>query len=224
MSAISYNDAIPEVQNYVANGSSANFNNGQGRLITAYLFTREEVYNLVQSSSASKLFVIMALSFDDAANEHYLNPILSQVDNGAINTSNLIQTSEIPYTDTITFNTNPTTNPNGDPVDAEAFQEMQTNYVEAKVANPLLTDGQKIKGYNFTATALGNLGLSTQPTSGNKNDLFAFVPIIRPVDNQNPNACLSFALAQFDAGELIGDIEEFAYPCPADCNNYYQTF
>ena len=224
MSAISYNDAVPEVQNYVANGSTANFNNGQGRLITAYLFTREEIYNLIQSSSSSKVFVIMALSFDDAANAHYLNPILSQVVNDEINTSNLIKTSEEPYTDTITFDTNPTTNPNGDPVGAEGFQEMQTNYVEGKVANPLLTDGQKINGYNFTATALGNLGLSTQPTSGNKNDLFAFVPIIRPVDNENPNACLSFALAQFSNGVLTGNVEDFASPCPNDCNNYHQTF
>ncbi|MDX1445654.1 hypothetical protein [Lishizhenia sp.] len=215
----------PQVQDFATNGTSANFLDPNGDKITGHIFTRQELYDALGTSATSEYFMVSALSPYPGASIDFLNLVLCRVDGGVIDINALYVSSTTPMSGALTFNTNNATNPDGKTVTARDFTDMYNDYINDADPKPLiLASDEKVKGYNFTRDMIEALGLQDQPTSENKNDTFAFIPMIRPVDSLTNKPYLTFALAYVNDGVVSGDIFDFVDPCPTACNNYQTVF
>lgn len=225
MGLVNLSTIKPQVQNYVANGSVANFVDPNGDKITGHIFTRQELFDALGGSATSEYFMVSALSPYSGAGIEFLNLVLCRVDNGVIDVNGLYVSSITPMAAPLTFNTNNATNPDGKIVTAADFTNMYNNYINDAEPKPLfLASDEKVKGYVFVRHMIEALGLHDQPTSENKNDTFAFIPMIRPVDSLTDKPYLTFALALVDDGIVSGDIFDFSEICPIKCNNYQNVF
>lgn len=225
MGLVSLTTIKPEVQDYVANGTPGNFVDPNGDKITGHIFTRQELYDALDKSATSEFFLASALSVFPGSSNKFLNVVLCKVENGAIDTNALYISSVDPMTSALTFNTNNTVNPDGVPVTAADFTEMWDNYMDDAEPKPLiLASDDKVKGYNVSRAKIEALGLQDEPTAGNKDQTFAFIPMIRPVDSLTDKPYLTFALAEVDGAQVVGDIEDYVKPCPTMCVDYATTF
>lgn len=169
--------------------------------------------------------MVSALSTYPGASMDFLNLVLCRVDNGIIDVNALYVSSSTPLSAPLTFNTNNAKNPDGKTVTAADFTNMYNNYINDAEPKPLhLASDKKVKGYNFTRAMIEGLNLQDQPTSENKNDTFAFIPMIRPVDSLTQKPYLTFALAYVNDGIVSGDIFDFSELCPTKCNGYQNVF
>lgn len=225
MGLVSLATIKPEVQDYVANATSGNFVDPNGDKVTGHIFTRQELFDALDKSSTSEYFLVSALSVYPGSSTKFVNLVLCKVENGIIDTNALYVSSVTPMTSALTFNTNNTVNPDGVTVTAADFTKMWDNYMNDAEPKPLiLASDDKVKGYNVSRAKIDALGLQDEPTEGNKDQTFAFIPMIRPVDSLTDKPYLTFALAEVDGGQVIGDIAEYNTPCPDHCNNYSATF
>lgn len=215
----------PEIQNYVANGSTANFVNPEGKMLTGHIFTRQELFDALDNSATTEYFMVSALSPYPDTSDLFLNLVLCRVDQGVIDTNGLYVSSVPPVTTEFSFETNTTTNPDDEEVTAAEFTTMFNNYLNGSESEVLkLGSGEKVKGYNISRSKIQELGLDVPPTGSNYQDTFAFIPMVRPTDSLTTKPYLTFALVQVDKDLAIGDIAEFSDPCPRKCNGYELVF
>ncbi|PZE16966.1 hypothetical protein DNU06_09450 [Putridiphycobacter roseus] len=224
-SGITYPQAKILINDYVKNGDSLQFKYN-GNSITGYTFTRATLISLLTYSDNNEIFMMWSLQPYQQGGVKYLNLILAPLNNDSIQEDHLAISNTIPYTGPYT------TQINQAPVyDVSMPQSLVLAYLSEFVTNGSNSDlyslqNKKIKAYTLSSDDINALELN----SGNANDIFAFIPIIRPDSTTTSGPFenkdyLSVSVGQISNGnQMTGDFRDYCIPCPAECKNYGSLF
>lgn len=238
MSTINETAAERITSDYV--GSTATHFLFDGKTIKGYQFTREELTNLFENNLNNEIFIMLALSGTDP--NKYLNIVLAKMHDNSMNTGTMIVSSNPPYVDKVIYSAkglaikssdrkHPKKNVKsflGQPITVDELRLMQTAFETATIDHLSCTQKDRIKCYRLDRQDFIDLKLDVPVTNTNKNDIYLFIPLIRPTRPYDPIPTskdhLSLAVARFDPGtkNVSGAIIEYCLPCPSACAvNYW---
>ena len=238
MSAIDAMTAKSITGDYVTKGNALHFL-FNGKTIKGYQFTRQELTNLFENDLNNEIFMMLALS--GAEPNKYLNVVLAKMHDNEMNLGTMIVSSNDPYTDNVIYNAQEIAIKSsgrmmnkgalleeGQPIPIEELVRIQDAYNNATDYHITCTNTDRIKCYRIDRQDLFDLKLNDTVTAANKNDIFMFMPVIRPKRANDPipltKDYLSLAVARFDplTRKVVGAIIEYCLPCPSACAiNYW---
>lgn len=224
---------------YVKNGNQNHFKFG-GKIIKGYQFTRKELTDLFENDTNNEIFIMLALSTDSGMSK-YLNIILAKMHDNSMNLSTMIVSKTAPYTSDIIYIADEISIKSsgrgmsknaslgaGQPIPPEELERIQDAFENATDGHLACTTTDRIKCYRLDRQDFNDLTLDQPVTTTNQDDIFMFMPVIRPKRANDPipltKDYLSLAVAYFDPAtkKVSGAIIEYCLPCPSACAlNYW---
>ncbi len=216
------------VGDYVNFGNAENFESGE-LPISAFLFTRKQLNDLIKDDQEDEIFIMLAIDAIGINPNKSLWLVLGSILNNFIDMGSLIVSDVPPSTTPISFDNNSVVKrPVSEPILLQDLRRMHNIFTSTPSDTSLTSSkGHKIKAYNLNRNDLDMLDLTDTVNSSNENDCYAFIPVIRenrtrdnaPFDRNH----LSLAIARIDADTMVvsGTILEYCLPCPNACATNY---
>lgn len=238
MSTIDATTAKTITGDYVTNGNHNHFK-FSGKIIKGYQFTRKELTDLLENNMNNELFMMLALSGTHP--NKYLNIVLAKMHDNVMNMETMIISSDPPCVDNVIYSakgliikSSDRKHPNknkesilGQPIPVEELERIQDAFETATDDHLRCTATNRIKCYRLDRQDFNDLTLDHRVTTANQDDIFLFMPIIRPIRPNDPlplsKDYLSLAVARFDPAtkKVSGAIIEYCLPCPSTCATNY---
>jgi len=208
---------------YLSRGGAQHFY-FRGKRITAFTFRRDVLKPLLEIDF-SELFLMLVLTGDKRTpSKEHLDLVIGPRVEDYVLMDKLIISVDPPYTDSVTFAEDSALKGFGKAITPEELERMHGIFLLTITDDILYSTHRydKIRGYTLGLNDLTLLALREEIDNSNEDDLYLFIPVVRPVNPQINSPFdrdyLSIAVARMGAdGKVISYITEYCLPCPSAC-------